>query len=316
MKIGFFGDGPWAHLALERVAGLESVTVVFIVARHEAPDPVLRNRAEELQVPFHSFADVNAPDAVEEIARFGADLLVSMSFNQILKADILAAAPKGFINCHAGALPFYRGRNPLNWALINGEDRFGVTVHHVDLGIDTGDIILQRFAEIAPDDTYGTVLDKAYPLCAETLCEALRRIVDGTATRTPQSDIDPVGFYCGRRRPGDEWVDWGWESARVHNFIRAIALPGPGARTYCRGRAIAVLRSALIPNAPSYIGTVGEVVGRDDEGVIVKTGDATLRLLAIAELDSDGMPGPSQSPRFAIGTRLSASLSPAERDDA
>lgn len=304
MKIGFFGDGPWAHLTLERVLRMDSVTVAFIVARHETPDPVLRDHAEHLGVPFIVNRDVNTPAVVRQIAGFGTDLLVSMSFNQILKADILAAAQKGFVNCHAGALPFYRGRNPLNWALINGEDRFGVTVHHVDLGIDTGDIIVQRFADIAIDDTYGTILAKAYELCAETLCEALQQIADGTATRTPQADIDPVGFYCGRRRPGDEWIDWAWGSVRAHNFIRAIALPGPCARTYCRDRPIAVLRSALIPHAPTYIGTVGEVVGRDNMGVIVKTGDATLRLLEVAGLNGDGLPGPAQTPRFAIGTRL------------
>ena len=305
MKIGYFGDGPWSHLALERVLGLTGVTVAFITARHDAPDPVLRDWARALDVPFFTFEDVNAPAVIGQIAEFATDLLVSMSFNQILRSEILSVAPLGFVNCHAGALPFYRGRNPLNWALINGEERFGVTVHHVDLGIDTGDIIVQRFTDIAVDDSYGTVLPKAYELCAETLCEALRRMADGTATRTPQSDIDPVGFYCGRRRPGDEWIDWRWDSARAHNFIRAIALPAPCARTYLGDRPLALLQSALIAKAPRYLGTPGEVVGRDTSGVVVKTGDATLRVLSVAELDGDGMPGPAFTPRFAIGTRFS-----------
>lgn len=304
MKIGFFGDGPWAHLALERALKTEGVTVAFISARHDAPDPVLRGRAEDLGVPFLTHADVNARSVVDQIVGFDTDLLVSMSFNQILKAEFLSAARLGVINCHAGALPFYRGRNPLNWALVNGEDRFGVTVHHVDLGIDTGDIIVQRFAEIAIDDTYGTVLTKAYELCAASLCDALRQIADGTATRIPQNDIHPIGFYCGRRRIGDEWIDWRWGSLRAHNFIRAIAEPGPCARCYYRSRPLAVLRSSLIPGAPSYIGTPGEVVGRDAAGIVVKTNDSTIRLLAVAELESDGMPGSARTPNFPIGARL------------
>lgn len=109
-----------------------------------------------------------------------------MSFDQILKRGILAAAPLGVVNCHAGALPFYRGCNPINWAIINGETRFGVTVHAVDEGIDTGDVILQTFAPIGPDDTYADRLAAAHGLCADTLHEALVSIADGTARRTPR----------------------------------------------------------------------------------------------------------------------------------
>lgn len=308
MKIGYFADGPWAHEALEKIIRTPELAVVFIVARFDHADPVLRGYAERLRVPFLLTPNVNAPDFIATIRTFQPDLLVSMSFNQILREAILSAAPLGFINCHAGALPFYRGRNILNWALINGEERFGVTVHHVDAGIDTGDIIVQRFAGIEAEDDYGTLLGKAIALCAESLWDALLLIRNGSAPRIPQHTIHPTGFYCSRRGPGDEWLDWNWTSVRVHNFVRAITLPGPGARTEWGENELAVLKTELIKDAPGYLDKPGTVVGRDRHSVTVKTGDATLRVLSVAKVSPEGKLGERELPGFPIGTTLGRDL--------
>ena len=304
MKIGYFADGPWAHQALEVLLATDRVQLAFIVARHGAPDPVLREYAERLGVPFLVSPNVNAPEFIERIRPYGSDLHISMSFDQILRAGMLQSAPKGFINCHAGALPFYRGRNVLNWALINGEPRLGVTVHYVDDGIDTGDIIVQRFADITLDDNYDTVLRKAVALCADTLTEAIRLIESGEVRRIPQSSIHPVGFYCGRRREGDEWIDWSWPSHRIHNFVRGITSPGPGARTYAGDATLAVLATELIPNAPEYLCTPGEVVGRDGRGNVVKSGNNSLRVTQVAAVGENGLLEEAKVPSFQIGTRL------------
>lgn len=278
MKIGYFADGPWSHLALEKIVADGRFEIAFIVPRFDTRDPVLAQWAARLGVDFLPIQKVNATECVEQLARYGADVFVSMSFNQILKRPILDAAPQGFINCHAGALPFYRGRNILNWALINGADEFGVTVHYVDEGIDTGDIILQGMQSISVNDTYASLLDKAVVLCADTLLESLVLIKEGRVARLSQSAIHPVGFYCGRRIEGDEWIDWNWSSERIFNFIRAISAPGPGARTVCGGNEIIVQKAVMIPGAPAYIGTPGEVVGVRDGGVVVKTGDTSILL--------------------------------------
>lgn len=304
MKIAYFGDGLWAQRALDRILDAGRFQIVAIVARHSNPDPVLRDAANRLNVPFLSPPDVNDRAFIDRMAALGEALYVSMSYDQILRREILDSARLGFINCHAGALPFYRGRNPLNWVLINGEKRFGVTVHDVDLGIDTGDVIVQNFADIGPDDTYATLLERAHDLCGEVLLEALRRIADGTAKRTPQSTIHPVGFYCGRRRDGDEVLDWSWPTARLHNFIRGITLPGPCARTWRGEKPVAIVSAAPIPDAPSYIATPGEVVGRFDDGVVVKTGDTTIMITGSAAVGPDGEFGAVEVPRWPIGSRL------------
>jgi methionyl-tRNA formyltransferase len=307
MRIGYFGDGLWSHQALSLLLR-DDVDVAFIVARHQQPDPVLRAHARELSIPFYTSTNVNSAEFIEQIRAHACDLLISMSFDQILRAEIRELCPHGFINCHAGALPFYRGRNILNWVLINGEDHFGVTVHHVDEGIDTGDIIVQRLVPIGPDDTYADLLNAAYPVCAETLHEAVTLLAAGTAFRRKQSDVHPVGTYFGRRRPGDEIIDWTLDSKRIHDFVRGISLPGPGARCYVGDHMVAILRTALVPDAPAYIATCGEVVGHNKDEVVIKTGDSTLRVLSLAWANEDGSLGEPLVPRFPIGTRLHGHL--------
>ena len=307
MRIGFFGDGGWAHLALERLDALRAFEIAFVVARHQQPDEVLRDWASRLSIPFYAPPDVNANSFISEIERHGSEVNVSMSYDQILRKRIIELAPQGFINCHAGALPFYRGRNVLNWALINGEDHFGATVHVVDEGIDTGDIICQRFGRILPEDNYGTLLEKAERLCADTLVDALLSLKHGNVNATPQADIHPVGFYCSGRREGDEWINWHWPSERIHNFVRALTEPGPGARTLLNDEPVVVLQSELRDGAPAYIDRPGTVVGRTNTGIVVKTGDTSLLLKRIGDWENGTIQN-KRVPRLSIGTMFGRSL--------
>lgn len=305
LSFGYFGDGPWSHQALEALLQDQRFRLAFVVARRDRDEPTLRAFAETAGVPFWRPENVNDDDFLALVAPLAADIFVSMSYDQIFRGRLIRTPPLGVINCHAGALPRYRGRNVLNWALISGEDHFGVSVHYLDEGIDTGDLIRQQLVPIAPDDTYRDVLERAVSVCAQTLHTALGDVAEGRVVRTPQTG---PGFYCGQRRDGDEWVDWTWTAARVHNFVRGIAPPAPGARSVVMTRAgpvqLALTRSALIPGAPSYLGTPGEVVGRSEAGIVVKTGDATLMILEVATIDASGLLGECRSPRYRVGTRF------------
>ena len=132
MKIGFFADGPWSHLTWELLINDPNIQIKFVVPRYDTQDPILRTYAEKREIPFLPIKDVNLDNSIQKLANYGADLFVSMSFNQIIKNALISLPPMGFINCHAGALPKYRGRNVLNWAIINDEPEFGVTVHYID----------------------------------------------------------------------------------------------------------------------------------------------------------------------------------------
>ena len=222
------------------------------------------------------------PEFLEKVIRYKCDLFVSMSFNQIFRKKILEIPPLGVINCHAGKLPEYRGRNILNWVLINDESEFGITVHYVDRGIDTGDIIKQNVYPIKDSDTYKTLLEVAYIQCAKILYDSIKSIQDNTAPRIKQEKES--GFYCGRRGIGDEILSWNQSSRRVFNFIRAISKPGPMATTYINGVIVRINSSRMIPNARNYIGTSGQLLAKTEEGFLVKTEDSFIEIM---EIDSE-----------------------------
>ena len=121
MRIGYFGDGPWAHNALEILNKRDDINILFVCARFENPDKVLEKKAKNLGIEFFTEKNINTPNFLEKLNSYKVDLLVSMSFNQIFKKLIYEIPKYGTINCHAGKLPLYRGRNVLNWVLINDE---------------------------------------------------------------------------------------------------------------------------------------------------------------------------------------------------
>jgi len=285
MKIGYFADGPWSHKALERIVSDKRLEISFIVPRYTSQDSVLEDWAKKLGVDFIPMENVNSKDSVNILKNYKADIFVSMSFNQILKKEVINIPEKGFINCHAGALPFYRGRNVLNWVLINDEKEFGVTVHYIDEGIDTGDIILQEKSLITDDDSYKTLLGKAIDLCDKTLYKALLNILNGENQRIKQEEIHPVGSYFGIRKEGDEWINWEWTSRTIFNFIRAITDPGPCAQTMFKDVLIKIRTSKEIANSPKYVCTPGEIVGKTHDSLILKTGDSTLSINSYDSLD-------------------------------
>lgn len=303
MKLVYFADGPWAQNGLEKM--IESGHwVKRIYLRHNRPDAILQSLAEKYGIEVDICANVNDPETIRSIQLLDADIGVSLSFNQIIKNELLHIFPKGMINVHAGKLPMYRGRNVLNWALINGEKEIGVTCHYIDSGIDSGDIILQRTFPVEPEDDYGSVLEKAYKMCPEVLQESLDLIEQDKVMRVSQSS---VGTYFIGRQDGDEFIDWGWSSRRIFNFVRAITTPGPGARTLLmrggRYYLVIIQKVELVDEAPVYHCVDGGIVGLSDDGCpIVKTGDTILELKELEVRDEN------REIRLKIGDRLGVNL--------
>jgi len=286
MRIGYFGDGVWAHEALRRILGDSSLQVCFVCARYDTPDPVLKQLAKSANLPFLVTKNINSPEFIYQVKEMSCDIFVSMSFNQIFRGEILAIPPQRTINCHAGKLPFYRGRNILNWALINDEKEFGITVHYIDTGIDTGDIILQQTYSISESDDYRTLLEKAHVACPDILLKSIKLISAGGFCPKKQSELHPVGSYCSKRGVGDEILDWRQTSRQIYNFIRAICRPGPIARTYIHGSQseVKINRAEMIPEATPYIGVPGAVLGTGAGFFLVKTNDT---LIKVIEWDSE-----------------------------
>lgn len=282
IRIGYFADGPWSHKAFKKIVKDGRIEIVFIVPRFDSQDETLLDYAKKFEIDFFKLKDVNDAKSLEKISNYNCDLLVSMSFNQIFKIDLINITPLGIINCHAGKLPYYRGRNILNWALINDEKEFGISVHFVDEGIDTGDLILQKTFEIREDDDYGSLINIAYEECANILYESLILFLDDKVSRIPQKSIDPLGMYCGQRREGDEFINWNDTSRNIYNFIRAISDPGPQAHSVLNGKTVKINKAKYFKDAPLYIGNVGQILSKTSIGYLVKTKDSFIEVLEVS----------------------------------
>jgi methionyl-tRNA formyltransferase len=279
LRIGYFGDGPWSHQALSRLLSDDTLQIQFVCARYDKPDPTLATMSAENGLDFYTHQIINSKESIDRLNRYGCDLFVSMSFNQIFRKELFSLPPLGTINCHAGRLPFYRGRNILNWVLINDESEFGITVHFVDEGIDTGGIILQRCYPISDVDDYASLLERAYSECAIILYDSIKCLQEGSAMPLAQKSIHPVGFYCSARRDGDERIEWNQKSRDIFNFVRAICRPGPEARTSLNGVELKINKVVYLPDAPRYKDVPGAVVGIESESFIVKTADSYIKVV-------------------------------------
>jgi len=279
LRIGYFADGPWSHIAFEKIIKDDGLKIEFICVRNNTKDDTLKNFCKKYKIDYIKHKNINSIEFLKIIGNFDCDLFVSLSFNQIFKNDIINLPRLGTINCHAGKLPFYRGRNILNWVLINDEKEFGVTVHYMDEGIDTGDIILQETYKITDTDNYSTLLERAYAGCASLLYNAIKKINNHTVDRIQQQSVHPVGFYCSGRKEGDEFLNWNQRSRDVFNFIRAICEPGPQARTFIGKDEVFINKAELIPDAPTYIGIPGVVLNSNNKELIVKSQDSFLRIV-------------------------------------
>lgn len=280
--MGYFGDGPWAHNALDGLFADPSTEVMFVCVRSDTPDQILKAKAHQHAVDFLIHPDINSDEFFERIEGYNCNLLVSMSFNQIFRKRLIDLPVEGIINCHAGRLPFYRGRNILNWALINDEKEFGITVHYVDQGVDTGDIIIQEQFPISDEDNYATLLERAHENCPRLLLEAIKLIQCSQVMPFPQRDISSNGTYCSTRIPGDEKLDWNQSSRNVFNFVRAICKPGPQARCMLNGNEVLINKVELVDGAPIYKGIPGAVLKKTAAGLLVKILDSYVRITELS----------------------------------
>ena len=299
MKILFFGDASWGADALQLLLKQE-IDIVGVVLRTRPTDDSLQQTAVKANLPLFQPQQCNAPDFLKTITDLQPNLNLSVSYDQILRQEIIDSAPMGFVNFHAGKLPWYRGRSVLNWTLINGETEIGLTAHFVDEGIDTGDIILQYSLPVYWEDNYQTLLDRVVNEFPKLVLDTVNLLISGDFQRRPQAHL--LGSYFPQRGPGDEWIDWNDSSLNIYNKIRAISSPGPGARTYLEDNELILWQASYDVGWPSYIATPGCVVGvNPTKGIRVKTSDSTILIEQIEF--PNGKEGP-HIPKMKIGTRF------------
>jgi methionyl-tRNA formyltransferase len=228
--------------------------------------------------------DPNTPEVVERIRALKPDFIFSFYYRSMLKQPLLDAATRGALNMHGSLLPKYRGRVPVNWAVINGETETGATLHYMTAKPDAGDIVGQQAVSILPDETASDVFKKVTGAAARVLDHCLPGLVAGTAPRIAQ-DL-AAGSYFGGRKPADGRIDWQQSAARVHNLVRGVAPPYPGAFTPLGGGTLKILRTRIEP-ARAAAGEPPAIYAHADACFAVCADSTTLRLL---EMEFEGKP--------------------------
>ena len=239
-----------------------------------------RDRRHEVAIPD----DPNSSEFASRVVRAEPDFIFSFYYRQLLGPSLLAVPPRGALNMHGSLLPRYRGRVPVNWAIIHGERETGATLHYMTERADAGDIVDQQAVPILPDDTAFEVMNKVGVAAEIVLARTLPALVRGDAPRKPQDAS--VATYFGRRRPEDGCIDWTRSASAIHNLVRAVAPPYPGAFTSIAGRPVRLLRTRLEQGRHA----------RNDRPTLYREGDDWLidcadgGVLRVVEAEIDGKP--------------------------
>lgn len=283
MKVIFMGTPDFAVGTLEAIleAGHE---VVLVVTQPDKP----KGRSGALQFPpvkecaiAHNIevfqpTRIRLEENVDYLRQYDADIMVVAAFGQILPKSILEMTKYGCINVHASLLPKYRGAAPIQWAVINGDPVTGVTIQQMDIGVDTGDIILTKELAIDSEETGGGLFDKLAVIGAQVCVEAMAQIADGTATRTPQNHEEATHVSMIAKEMGD--IDWYRGAAEIERLIRGLN-PWPSAYTRLDGKTFKIWKARVLPENGS--GQPGQIAQVTKDSLVVCTGEGMLELLEV-----------------------------------
>jgi len=217
-------------------------------------------------------------DAHSQLQSYGADIFVVAAYGLILPKAVLDMPRLGCINIHASLLPKYRGASPIHAALLNGDSHTGITIMHMDAGIDTGDMILQKSLDILPQERLLELQDRMANLGAECVLEALALLGKGIAPRTPQNHDESC--YAPMIKKNDGHINWNHSTQQIINCLRALD-PWPGLYCMYNGQPLKIWGIEAVSSAPSDA-LPGTILAADSSsGLLIKTGDGAAKITEI-----------------------------------
>lgn len=286
MNIVFMGTPDFAVETLKKL--IEKHNVIAVISQPDKP----KGRGKKLvHTPVKQFAldngiekiyqpeKIRDENFVKELESLNADLFVVVAYGQILPESVLNIPKYGCINVHGSLLPKYRGAAPIQWSIINGEEKTGVTIMYMEKGMDTGDMILKEEIIIEPTETYKTLHDKMSIVGADALIKTLDLIENGNVVAEKQNDEEATYAPMITKEMGH--IDWNNSSKDIINLIRGIN-PMPMAYTIYKDETFKISQAEEILG---YDGNIGEIVDVTKDGFIVKTKDSSI---IIKEMQAKG----------------------------
>ncbi|MGQ9687409.1 MAG: methionyl-tRNA formyltransferase [Desulfobaccales bacterium] len=303
MRVALIGQAAFGADVLKGLLakGHQVVGVFCPPDRGGKPDP-LKEEALAAGLPVFQPKHLKDPEAYEQMASLNPDLGVLAFVTDIVPAKVFNLPKLGSICYHPSILPKYRGASAINWAVINGETKTGLTIFWVDEGIDTGDILLQKEVEVGPEETTGEVyFNKLYPLGVEACVEAVDLVAQGKAPRIPQdhsrATYDPP---CDEKVAG---LDWSKPGRVVFNFIRGCD-PQPGATTTFRGEEVKLYNARFLEE--SHQAQPGEILEVSDKGLKVAVNGGAVLITRVRTKDLGKVKSPDfiQARQPKVGERF------------
>lgn len=285
MKIVFMGTPDFAVSALEALiqAGHEITLVVTQPDKAKGRSgalqfPPVKECALKHGIEVFQPVRIKTPENVEILKKYEADLFVVAAFGQILSQEILDMPRLGCINIHASLLPKYRGSSPIQRAILDGEEKSGVTIMQMDIGVDTGDMLYKKEYVIKPTDTFESLHDELALIGGEAIVEALELLEQGKLIPEKQRDEDSCRAPMISKEMG--LIDFGKSAVEIDRQIRGLN-PWPSAFTHYQGKVLKVWKASVVPGE----GKPGEVTAVSKDAITVATKEGSLQ---ISELQLEG----------------------------
>lgn len=274
MRVVMFGYQTWGHRTLQAL--LESDHEVALVVTHPSSehayekiwDDSVAELADKHGVPVLLRNRPDDAELLEAVRAAAPDVIVANNWRTWLPPEIFDLPPHGTLNVHDSLLPAYAGFSPIIWALINGEDRVGVTAHRMDAELDAGDILLQRSTPVGPQDTATDLFHRTVDMISPLVRESLDLMASGRARWQPQ-DRSRASFFH-KRSVEDGRIDWNWPAEDLERLVRALSDPYPNAFAYHRGERVRIVSAGV--SKARYGGTPGRIFIREGGGVVIVAG--------------------------------------------
>ncbi|NMP36614.1 MAG: methionyl-tRNA formyltransferase [Clostridiales bacterium] len=282
MRIVYMGTPEFAVPCLSRLVE-DSHEVAGVFTQPDKPrgrkailtPPEVKVRALELGIPVFQPRTLRDTESYELLKSLNPELVVVVAYGKILPPEILELPKYGCINIHASLLPKYRGAAPIQWSVINGESETGVTSMYMDIGIDTGDMLLSQSVKIGENETAGELHDRLSALGAQVLSDTLRELENGTLE--PKKQDSSLSTHAPILDKSLSEIDWSSDAGTIHNKIRGLN-PWPSAQTALDGKTLKIHSSQV---ADGFSGKPGEILAADKTLIIGCGSDTALKLIEV-----------------------------------
>lgn len=283
MRIIFMGTPDFSVPTLESLIASRH-EIIAVVTQPDKP----KGRGKEVQmtpvketalqhgIPVYQPVRAREASFVEEMRSLAPDVMVVIAFGQILSKELLEVPGLGCVNIHASLLPKYRGAAPIQWAVINGDQKTGITTMMMDVGMDTGDMLEKLVIPLDEKETGGSLFDRMSLLGGDLILSTLDKLEDGTLVRIPQNHEEATHVKKIEKSMGD--IDWTMEAAAIERLIRGLN-PWPSAYTRWNGRMLKIWEADV--EADGQAGEAGEVLAAAGSDLRVQTGSGILNIRSL-----------------------------------